>query len=504
MNPIKPNEINNVLDGITKRKKGLRPLECLTYTWTVPGLLDPRAALEGDRPETDGIDSALIRQELNHILESRHFRHSKRAQQFLQFVVEQKISGNEEQIKERLIGVEVFGRDIDYATGDDPVVRVQAGEVRRRLELYQADVEEHSLVTIELPLGSYVPVFHRRIPMQRPVENVISAETPILENDQEPEHSAEEPSDAIPVASEITPSVFPPVIISANPSRSQPHNNLRLLVIGICACLALAAVGAVYVIRSANNPATWTNAFWGPVASSARPVFICLGKPILYLPSDDLFKAYDAKHPGTFPTTMERHNRVLPLDPQETIRWSQMEPIYNSGPAMGGVRAAMNISALFGSRKIPFSVRFGNEASFDELRESPAVIIGALNNRWMSQMSSDLHFAMQETGGRLVIHENGPGSRTWGNQAIPTGWRDYGLVTRQLWGPTGQFTVKIEGIGDGGTEAGSEVISDPENLRSVLQSMPKNWEKKNIQLVVSTDITEGKPGPPKLVAFYIW
>jgi hypothetical protein len=233
-------------------------------------------------------------------------------------------------------------------------------------------------------------------------------------------------------------------------------------------------------------------------------VLICLGNPVVYQPSLALFDRYAAKHPGAFATRVERRNRVLPLDPQETIHWSEMEAIPNSGPAIGGVRAAMNIGALFGWRNVPFSVRFGNEASFPDLRESPAVIIGALNSGWMMQMSADLHFSMQESQGQLLIREAGPSVRTWRYHSTPTGSTDYALVTRQMIGPTGQFTIKVEGIGDGGTQAGSEVITDSENLRSALQSFPPDWAAKSIQLVISTDITDGKPGPPRVLATYVW
>lgn len=462
--------------------------------------MDSRAASAGSSLEIDGIDTILIRQELNQILESRHFRHSKRSCQFLQFVVDQKIGGREEELKERWIGVEIFGREVDYATGDDPVVRVQAGEVRRRLELYQADPHEHQLVSIELPVGSYVPVFHLRAP------GTVSVNAAPSDHEHKPAHLAtEELSQTFSTAAELKPISLFPEIPSLHPRQHQGRNWLWPLVIAVCAGVVLAVLGAGYVLQRANNPDDkWMNAFWGPVTATDKPVLICLGRPIYYQPSSELYEKYDEKHPGAFSTPMERRNRALPLDPQEPIRWGDLYVITNSGPAVGGVRAAMNISALFGHRNVPFVVRFGNDATFTELRESPAVIIGALNNPWMMQMSSDLHFAMQENGGVLSIHETGPKGRTWATEGTPTGWRDYGLVTRQLKGSTGQFTVKIEGISDGGTEAGSELLSNPQDLRAVLQSLPKGWEKKNLQLVVATDMIGGKPGPPQVVAYYVW
>ena len=88
----------------------------------------------------DARKSEAVLQELQRILASRYFRSAGRSRQFLQYVVQQKLEGHLELLKERTIGTEVFQRSPDYATGDDPVVRVQAGEVRRRLEQYYQEV----------------------------------------------------------------------------------------------------------------------------------------------------------------------------------------------------------------------------------------------------------------------------------------------------------------------------------------------------------------------------
>jgi len=64
--------------------------------------------------------------ELERVLQGKHFRNSGRAKQFLQFVVEKTLEDHSDDLKERRIGAELFHRSLDYSTGDDPVVRVQA------------------------------------------------------------------------------------------------------------------------------------------------------------------------------------------------------------------------------------------------------------------------------------------------------------------------------------------------------------------------------------------
>lgn len=102
----------------------------------------------------------VILLELERILNSRPFRSSGRSKQFLSYVVRNSLDGHFENLKERTIGTQVFDRDPNYATGDDPVVRVNAGEVRRRLEQYYYVAPTDTPVRIEIPLGSYIPEFH--------------------------------------------------------------------------------------------------------------------------------------------------------------------------------------------------------------------------------------------------------------------------------------------------------------------------------------------------------
>lgn len=100
-----------------------------------------------------------IRQALERVLASHEFRASKRSQDFLRYVVDHALAGQSDRLKERTIGVEVFGRSSGYDPSDDATVRVKAGEVRKRLGLYYASEGAREPVRIELPAGTYVPEF---------------------------------------------------------------------------------------------------------------------------------------------------------------------------------------------------------------------------------------------------------------------------------------------------------------------------------------------------------
>src|ERR1700716_4103412 len=102
-------------------------------------------------------DIASLHQHLKDVIEGAAFKGSHRSGQFLRYIVEQAIAGHFESLKERLIGVELFGRSPSYDTGDDAIVRVTASDVRRRLLQHYGKYGTASEFRISLPLGSYIP-----------------------------------------------------------------------------------------------------------------------------------------------------------------------------------------------------------------------------------------------------------------------------------------------------------------------------------------------------------
>jgi adenylate cyclase len=103
-----------------------------------------------------------VRKQLDKILSSTGFVRNERLSRFLGFVVEHALNGRADEIKESVIGVEVFGRAPGYDTKSDSVVRTEAAKLRTRLSEYYAADGASDPVLIELPKGGYLPVFHHR------------------------------------------------------------------------------------------------------------------------------------------------------------------------------------------------------------------------------------------------------------------------------------------------------------------------------------------------------
>ncbi len=117
-----------------------------------------------------------VRAHLDHLLRSPHFDGSARSREFLNYVVEEVLAGRAAYLKQAAIAVEVFGRKPDFDAVIDPIVRVQAGRLRRSLERYYLLSGDTNSIRIQLPKGSYAPVFVETAEM--PATRVAAAESP--------------------------------------------------------------------------------------------------------------------------------------------------------------------------------------------------------------------------------------------------------------------------------------------------------------------------------------
>src|SRR5688572_16562734 len=128
-----------------------------------------RGERHGETTETvDTIAPAEVRLQLKRLIDSPFFKTSKRCRQFLECVIEHSLGNAPEPLKERTLGVHVFGRQPTYDTAADPIVRVTAGEVRRRLGQYYGEEAHHGELRVELPAGSYAPLYSRPHPFAVP------------------------------------------------------------------------------------------------------------------------------------------------------------------------------------------------------------------------------------------------------------------------------------------------------------------------------------------------
>jgi len=413
--------------------------------------------------------NAAILEQLNRILDSEAFNHSPRAKEFLSYVVEHGLQGHTELLKERSIGISLFHRSPSYVTSDDPIVRVKAGEVRRRLAQYYSTGEHELEVLIEIPVGSYIPKFHWKA---QPVLPPLA----VAEEVVEPE---------------------PPV-----PDAKSPR---RWKAVGFAAALSVAGIALVIFLRLYYHHPSALDLFWEPLSATKQPVLICVPSPVAYAVNPRFFQESPAANSGIYDSLAKRNVTPLQLPPDTSIRWKEITPLDDFFVNKDDAYAAEELSAYFANEHRSAQVRLGKDYTYEDLLRSPAILVGANNNPWMDRVMSDLPIAFHESGEVLWIEDRTKQGQAWrASTDGRRGSKDFALVARVLNSKTGQFLVIISGVGMVGTKAAGGFLSHPENLEQALRAAPAGWEHKNLEVVLETDVVDGSPSPPHAVALKVW
>jgi len=176
--------------------------------------------------------------------------------------------------------------------------------------------------------------------------------------------------------------------------------------------------------------------------------------------------------------------------------------------ALADVITLTRTVAALASRRKSFRVVPASEASFAQLREGPVVLIGAFDNIWTLRVTQKLRFGFESKEGEaLLVDRKSQTQTTWA-----TAWdlpykklaRDYAIVARIHDATTGQPVIIAAGISEEGTEAAGEILYNPVYLDSLLAKAPPNWDQMNMEAVIETQVIEGHPGPPTILAVETW
>jgi hypothetical protein len=426
------------------------------------------AVEHGTTPE---ITADMIRGQLDLLVHDEVFRSSKRSVAFLKYVVEQTLSGSADQLKERTIGVEVFGRDPSYDTNLDHIVRTAATELRKKLATYYVDEKHRSELRMGLVPGSYVPRF--TLPEQ------------VRHAGLEP--GSESESSEVPFEAPGAPVHFATVPLHAGAAAKGPASPARQWMAGIAIAgmAAIAAVAAFGWLHQAGPE----DLFWSPVLETPGPVLLVVGD--------------HPNGPPTLPAATGNGGVVTPVPSSDS---SQTVPFSDT------VTIARVVGALE-ARKKNVLIRRGNSSTFSDLREGAVVLIGAFNNEWSLRLTRPLRYSLALDPDRHLVYirdAKNPASRNWSwatNQppepltgANSPKIQDFALISRIRDSETGHVVVVIGGLYTYGTEAAGEFLTDPEVMRAIDGQMRAGGAGKNLQIVLGTTVTDGTPGPPRVLA----
>jgi hypothetical protein len=419
----------------------------------------------GTTPE---LTAEMIRAQLDLLIHDEVFRSSKRSVAFLKYVVEMTLSGSADQIKERTIGVEVFSRHPSYDTNLDHIVRTAATELRKRLATYYVDEKHRSELRVGLIPGSYIPRF--TLPGQArhaALESEIEAGTPDSALETHIAHAH--------ISSFSAPGL----------SKPAPWWN-RWYIGASAAAVVAAAVFAGYAWLHRANP---EDLFWKPVLDTPGPVLVAVGD--------------HPNGPPTMPVVDGSGNAMTPVPSSDS---SQTVPFADT------VTIAKVVGALEARNK-QVLIRRGNESSFSDLRSGAVVLIGAFNNEWSLRLTRQLRFTLALDVDQHLIYirdSKNPSSRSWSwgtNQprepvtgANSPKLEDFALISRIRDSETGHVVVVIGGLYTYGTETAGEFLTDPNLMQAISRETRLNGTEQNLQIILGTTVTDGTPGPPRVLA----
>jgi hypothetical protein len=422
--------------------------------------------------------ASRIRVTLAEIMNSSPFRSSKQSQEVLRYIVDKSLSGHAELLKERVIGVEVFGRRLDYDTNADPIVRARVAEVRKRLALFY-QTEHGNAVRISIPPGSFKAVFEQidRTPVPLP-----SAPSRGPELDQTP----------------AEPAVWSPPheVLEHDLRQSAAGFRAPRWWIVTVAVVAMLIVAILYFFPSSESRAL--NHFWSPILDNPHTALIYVGGNAVYQLSPSYLDSYYQQHPRSQTEEMGFESYIQ-LPPGTKIDAQDLYPAKDTFVTIGDLAAITKIESLLVRRNRQFDIRYGGDVTYGDLRQSPTILVGAHNNSWTLTMTENFRFVFS---GRNAIVDRSDPQRRW--STTPSFTEDYAIVSRILNSKTGTTMIAVAGVGYAGTQAAAEFITNPQSVSGLAKSLPKGWEKKNLQFVLHTSVTNQLPGPPDVVAVYSW
>jgi len=419
------------------------------------------------------------REELRRVLESKFFANSPKKTRFLEFVSEQAFQGNGEKLNEYLIGVEVYDRGVDFDPQKDPIVRVQAHDIRRLLNKYYEESDRGGLIRLDLPSGHYVPVFRRS--------------------------TFEDAAADAPVALEGVKAHAP----------NRLHLSVTLILGALCLVLASLLILNSWKSGQTAQPRAQIASLPDGIEWFWRPFLPPADAPLITIPNHPLLRAaHDGDSSQTLAEGHEIPKASLP-EFRDTIHFRELKrflfvPSLTDFTSVGETLGVVNLCKMFASVGQGCSVQPSRLVNFEEIKGDNAVLLGG-NQSWSGRVFLNAQGFQFQSG--LILNRNPqPGERevykpefdSVTNQLT----RDYALVLMMPNDRKEKRVLLIYGIYTQGSQAAIEYLTNPERmaeLRKLLLDLAADHKTipPYFQVLLTTTVENSVPGKSSLVAIRI-
>lgn len=448
------------------------------------------------------IDAEDVRQTLETILQSKYFVNAHKKQEFLRLICHFYVEGRAHELNEHIIGFHVFGRDTSYNPSADPIVRVFAHEIRKKLESYYANEGGNDSIRLEIPAGSYQPAFTQHL--------------------HEP--AAERSEAAVSTQSEA----------KLGPARHRI--SLARLATGLTLlCLASAVIGLavsnqqlrqqVAEADDARNPSTY-GPLWTPFLTDSNPPLVILSNPPILRftnPSDPESLTKDSIPLAA--ETIEALKDKFVMNPEVSIR----EPGDKESPGKTGVIERDQTPSLIISRNVytgmgeaiglyyltdffrkasrSLSLKQSRTLSAEDLKNHNVIMLGGVwVNEWSSKLTTAEDFVFTSKG-TIENRNPQPGEdreyipqfdRRTGNLLT-----DYALIAVKPNISTRNDVMLLAGVYSQGTEATVEYVTNKNYLDQLNQRLQQpGGSTRYFQALLKVGVENGIPTIITIVALH--
>lgn len=443
-----------------------------------------------------GLESALPNKEISHseacwalverVVASPQLKRAARLREFLLYVGQRTLKDGLDQVHEQEIGFKVFGRAADYDTSLDNIVRVNASELRKRIDDYfESDGASETLV-LEIPRGSYKPVFRARL----------------VETAAEP---AGEPPVLIDPASAEPTSGSPPAVAAV-----QPKLERWLLAIAMVLMLALGA-GCIYqwnqirTLRQLMSVNSWQStpvvaAFWTEILGARQNTDIILADTSFALVQDITRRSIPLNDYLSRNYANSVQSAKLSADRRLDL---EMIMRRNNG-SLGDFRAAQRILALDPVVK-SFHLYSARDYTPALVNQDNLILVGARkSNPWVDLFAGNMNFVAEYDIARSMdyISNRAPAAGEQAAYTPPLAPATGGYcVVAYLPNPQQPGKVLIiAGTDSAATEGGGNFLTSEDQL----SSFRKTLNVKTLpyfEVVLRTSNLNGTPINAKVVAY---
>jgi hypothetical protein len=432
-----------------------------------------------------------VRRQMHRLLSTAHFKNSRRYPALFRYIVEETLEGRGEFLKERLLGVQVFGRPPGYDTASDPIVRVTIAEIRKRIAQYYHEESHESEMRIELMPGRYEPEF---FPGKPTAASTDAPSAPFALHAHTQVQPPERGTGALEKGASRPSIEFKDLFRAFLRSR-------RWLAAGSLCLVALAA--ATVLLWTRAHPSA-IDQLWRPVLASQRTITLCIPSASDGFSIDRAAGIVASDRPaGQTPRQTTAH------PPHPRLETFLAHENGGENVVYSDVLAANTLSGLIGAAHGESRLRLSSGTTLADLQQGPNILIGGLDNGWTLRALSQLRyrFAGNDQEQYWITDVKNPSSRAMQldlNADYPAVKQDYAIIARVHDQSTGQIQMIVAGIGMCGTAAAGEYLANPAQVEQLRQRVGRGFRDHDFEAVLGMDVVNGQAGSPRVLAVYVW